>query len=507
MNLLQPMPSIVILLAIGALTSGSPFTEDKDYDYDAANSDISNEGIADENAIVKGAEKEVMATPKFISSPQSVLVNEGDTIRLPCMVDRLEGFVMLWKKNMDIITVASQIIDKRVRLSEDKNGNHLIIGQATPEDSGEYTCQISAYKPTEITHKVLIRVKPEISTTPEEVLIVNEGSPASLECNVVSGTPTPEVKWVRKDTGEEEIVGTTLTFSQVTRQHAGYYLCMADNGFGPSPVQKEVRLQVHYAPEIEVEEAFIVTDMGEEQEISCVVDSSPAAEVTWMKDGAGLDGSSPDTVLSQDQNRHSLLIVAVSKQSVGQYSCTANNSLGEATATADISGDAHPAVILSNHVSDHQHQFTLEWSAESESEIEEFEVALRKEGDNDWKLYEVTVKVEGNETNTNDTTERDSEYHEEFNLTDLEPGTTYEVTVASRNKFGLNTHGDLFTFTTKAADPEPVEDKTSEEQTSEEQTDKKAPEQQPSVSTSSSRVMTPVWSLSLILFSGLRLLV
>ena len=53
-----------------------------------------------------------MATPKFISSPQSVLVNEGDTIRLPCMVDRLEGFVMLWKKNMDIITVASQIIDK-----------------------------------------------------------------------------------------------------------------------------------------------------------------------------------------------------------------------------------------------------------------------------------------------------------------------------------------------------------------------------------------------------------
>ena len=68
--------------------------------------------MAEENAIVKGAEKEVMATPKFISSPQSVLVNEGDTIRLPCMVDRLEGFVTLWKKNKDIITVTSQIINK-----------------------------------------------------------------------------------------------------------------------------------------------------------------------------------------------------------------------------------------------------------------------------------------------------------------------------------------------------------------------------------------------------------
>ena len=35
-------------------------------------------------------------------------------LRLPCIVDRLEGFVMLWKKNGEIITVASQIIDKVV---------------------------------------------------------------------------------------------------------------------------------------------------------------------------------------------------------------------------------------------------------------------------------------------------------------------------------------------------------------------------------------------------------
>ena len=28
------------------------------------------------------------------------------------MVDRLEGFVMLWKKQSDIVTVADQIIDK-----------------------------------------------------------------------------------------------------------------------------------------------------------------------------------------------------------------------------------------------------------------------------------------------------------------------------------------------------------------------------------------------------------
>ena len=53
-----------------------------------------------------------MVTPQFLSTKQELLVNEGDTVRLPCIVDRLEGFVLLWKKNMNIIAVSSQIIDK-----------------------------------------------------------------------------------------------------------------------------------------------------------------------------------------------------------------------------------------------------------------------------------------------------------------------------------------------------------------------------------------------------------
>merc|ERR1712183_720179 len=98
-----------------------------------------------------------------------MIVNEGDAMRLPCLVDRLEGFVMLWKKN--IITVASQIIDKRVKLEEEKNGNHLVIGGATTGDGGEYTCHISAYVLTELTHTVLIRVAPVITTIPEDTLV------------------------------------------------------------------------------------------------------------------------------------------------------------------------------------------------------------------------------------------------------------------------------------------------------------------------------------------------
>ena len=243
-----------------------------------------------------------------------------------------------------------------------------------------------------------------------------------------------------------------------------------------------------------------MTDMEEEQEIVCIVESFPVAEVTWMKNGESLNESSPEIILSKSDKKHSLLLVSVSEESVGEYSCTARNSLGEATATADISGDAHPAEILSNHISDDPHMFTLQWSALSESNIELFEVKIRKEGEEKWKTNEVEVKKENDTTITID---NDGKYHGELLLTDLQPATKYEVTVASKNKFGLNSHGDLFKFKTKNEGKcftmaNLIYNFFSEGS-------KSAPEQQPSVSTSSSSLLYSYISMSLFSLCLLKL--
>ena len=37
------------------------------------------------------------------------------------------------------------------------NGNYLVLGQVSPEDTGLYTCQVSAYKPTQLTHSLSVR--------------------------------------------------------------------------------------------------------------------------------------------------------------------------------------------------------------------------------------------------------------------------------------------------------------------------------------------------------------
>ena len=86
------------------LLSGVPYSESDSELYDYVN---------DESGGMNNMEGEaVMKTPDFMSTSQTLIVNEGDTVRLPCTVDRLEGFVMLWKRQADILTVASQIINK-----------------------------------------------------------------------------------------------------------------------------------------------------------------------------------------------------------------------------------------------------------------------------------------------------------------------------------------------------------------------------------------------------------
>ena len=90
------------------------------------------------------------------------MVNEGSTIRLPCVVDKLEGFVLLWKRGNEILAVGEQVITqdnkRRLKLINEADGAFLVISNAEEKDAGKYVCQISTYKPRELEHTVKIRV-------------------------------------------------------------------------------------------------------------------------------------------------------------------------------------------------------------------------------------------------------------------------------------------------------------------------------------------------------------
>ena len=41
-------------------------------------------------------ESVIYKLPKFVTKPQNLMVNEGSTIRLPCVVDRLGKWTKMW---------------------------------------------------------------------------------------------------------------------------------------------------------------------------------------------------------------------------------------------------------------------------------------------------------------------------------------------------------------------------------------------------------------------------
>lgn len=426
---------ITLILVLVQAVFGLPYSENEDTVYEYEN-------LPDHDK----EEYTVMSTPKFISTPQTLLVNEGDTIRLPCKVDRLEGFVMLWKRNKDIITVGDQIIDKSVRLEKTANGNTIIIGQATPENEADYTCQISAYKPTEITHSVKIRVKPVIMVSPEEVLVVTEGSPAHISCSVVSGSPMPQVKWRRRERkmpgGEEEVVGNILHFKEVTRHHTGHYVCEADNGFGPEPVRKEMKLEVHHAPKVEQLATELYTGVDLEEEIVCTVHSSPRAEVTWTKDGQTLEDKSPDLVFSQEANKHSLTLKKINAATFGKYTCEAKNEFGMDRSSVSVSGKAKPVEFTSADISLYPDSYTLAWTVGSKSEVSTFRVLFKESRASKWTSMEVTAIRAS-----------DGLWQGTALLSHLRSATQYEAKISSRNDFGYSEPKLVFNFATKGAVP------------------------------------------------------
>eukprot|EP00092_Neocalanus_flemingeri_P000880 GFUD01000937.1.p1 GENE.GFUD01000937.1~~GFUD01000937.1.p1 ORF type:complete len:449 (+),score=131.49 GFUD01000937.1:118-1464(+) len=285
----------------------------------------------------------ITKTPQFLSQPQEIVVNEGHTVRLPCLVDRLEGFVLLWRKNEQIISVGDQILDRsesRIHLEEVENGNTLVISLADRADEAEYVCSVSAYRKTEIRHNVRIRVKPVITTSPEEPLTLSEGDSATLSCQLLSGTPIPDLKWRRCEgesfpSGEKEILEDVIKLESVTRDDSGCYVCQADNGFADAPVTSLAMLVVEYPPTVHIQKT---EDSAEEITITCTVESQPAAEVTWLKEGEKIEDDTKNIIIKKSDKNHTLTLLDAGTDTFSTYTCLAENKLGSEEASLKISG-------------------------------------------------------------------------------------------------------------------------------------------------------------------------
>jgi len=393
-------------------------------------------------------EEDVDVTPKFVTETMNLVVTEGDTIVLPCVVTRLAGFVLLWRYNNNIITVGDQLVatDNRYSLESRNNGNNLRISLAEPADQGEYVCSISAYKPVQIHHRVTIRVRPSIETSPVKSLTVIEGEEASLACHVMTGDQKHKLKWRRKGmplpSGEEEIIREVLKIKSVTPEYEGIYECVLEDKYGEELVTKEVQLHVQYGPVIEQEETHILTDTSDEYHITCTVYGNPSPTVVWLRDGHPVEEDSEGMVITESGSRHILIIQDTRHGVGGEYSCQANNTLGVVTKYSQLSAYAEEAKFTDNPLKSSPHSLQLEWTARSVTPITIFRLQFMSDDMADWSEVEALVTKQDND-----------DWYGKADLINLAPATEYRVQVASKNLEGYNKFSRVHTFTTLRQEP------------------------------------------------------
>ncbi|XP_054285081.1 lachesin-like isoform X1 [Macrosteles quadrilineatus] len=386
------------------------------------------------------------AIPRFLSRGQTYRVVIGDTLVLPCEVEDLGDFVLLWRRGSAVLTADKIMVirDQRFQLVD---GYNLQISNVMPQDAGDYVCQIGDGDNRDQIHTVEILVPPSIRPSPSNgQLTARKGGTITLECKP-SGNPVPTIIWTRKDnslpTGEKSVEGFTITLDKVDRHQAGVYQCTAQNGVG-DPVTVDMQLDVLYPPEIEVERSWVHSGEGYEAQLVCIVHGEPAPNMIWYQDSFLLDPTERRTMETR-ANRHTLTIRNVQSSDFGNYSCVADNSLGRAKKYMELSGKPSPAEFRSAPFSRAKDSYNLTWMVESYPPLEEVRVLYRKVMMNDThsnhgKWHDVMLTPTNGETFS---------HLMSYNIRGLEPASVYEAIVQAKNRYGWSEVADAYQFFTR----------------------------------------------------------
>ncbi|XP_033165513.1 MAM domain-containing glycosylphosphatidylinositol anchor protein 1 isoform X1 [Drosophila mauritiana] len=384
--------------------------------------------------------------PRFLSRGHTYRAVVGDTLVLPCQVENLGNFVLLWRRGTNVLTASNIMVtrDERVRLID---GYNLEISDLEPQDAGDYVCQISDKINRDQVHTVEILVPPSVRAIPTSgQLQARKGGPITLECKG-SGNPVPSIYWTKKSGANKSTArigdGPILTLEKLERQQAGVYQCTADNGVG-DPVTVDMRLDVLYPPDIQVEKSWIHSGEGFEAKLVCIVFADPVATVSWYQNSFPIQ-STDRRIMATRANRHMLTIRHIQQEDFGNYSCVADNSLGRSRKYMELSGRPGAAEFYSPKWGRSPDSYNLTWKIDSYPPLEEVRLLYRRVQMNEtyqqpgrWHDFILTPEHRpASEPLT---------HIMSYTIKNLHPGGYYEAIVQAKNRYGWNEVSDIFQF-------------------------------------------------------------
>ncbi|XP_060115564.1 basement membrane-specific heparan sulfate proteoglycan core protein [Heteronotia binoei] len=191
----------------------------------------------------------------------------------------------------------------------------LTIRNVQPQDAGIYVCTGSNmfdmdegtatlyvpapsktqmyYGPVEVLegHRPSGSAIPPMATIQPSQLSVQPGQPAEFRC-IATGSPQPTVEWIGGQGGvispKALIQGGILRFLAVEPSDESQYLCRVRNSAGQHMARAFLQVQSVGVPQVQVSPERTEVQEGSTVRLYCRAAGSPAATITWEKQGGAL---------------------------------------------------------------------------------------------------------------------------------------------------------------------------------------------------------------------------
>ncbi|XP_023249744.1 hemicentin-1-like [Seriola lalandi dorsalis] len=275
----------------------------------------------------------IQAKPRIQTAPSLLKALIGQTVILPCVVQGEPSPEVSWFHNGLPVGV--------------KNTTPLRIQQVSLADQGTYQCvaRNSAGQET-LEIKLEILEAPSFAEPGDAIMEKVANSKVIIPCPA-EGSPRPKVRWfkngleIHAEQSEFSVARDgALVISTASASHSGDFKCMATNEAGS--VERKTRLKVNVPPEIQDDSQplNLTVTLKQPLTLGCDAFGIPSPTITWTKDGHPVN--SPGVYL-QNGNRM-LRIYRVQPDHAGQFTCTAQNSAGEARREYNIVVQAPPVI-------------------------------------------------------------------------------------------------------------------------------------------------------------------
>ncbi|XP_070325125.1 neuronal cell adhesion molecule isoform X14 [Odocoileus virginianus] len=381
----------------------------------------------------------VKAAPYWIIAPQNLVLSPEEDGTLICRANGNPKPRISWLSNGVPIEIAPDDPSRKI------DGDTIIFSKVQERSSAVYQCNASneyGYLLANAFVNVLAE-PPRILTSANTLYQVIANRPALLDC-AFFGSPLPTIEWFKDAKGSalrEDIYilheNGTLEIPVAQKDSTGTYTCVARNKLGMA--KNDVHLEIKDPTRIIKQPEYAVVQRGSTVSFECKVkhDHTLIPTVMWLKDHGELPNDGRFTV-----DKDHLVVADVSDDDGGTYTCVANTTLDNVSASAVLSVVDVPNPPFDLELTDQlDRSVQLSWTPGDDNNspitkfVIEYEDAMHEPG-----LWHHQTEVPGTQTTAQ---------------LKLSPYVNYSFRVMAENNLGRSLPSEASEqYLTKAAEPD-----------------------------------------------------